>query len=660
MNIRTLHYVVLLLIILATSCQKQTDYLEEALQFAGTNRPELEKVLAHYSVHPADSLKYRAAVFLIENMPYHYSYSDTQLLNQYYDRVDSAIQSCRNDETQDVKIVLKDLFAESPFSRLKTVSDVKIITSQYLIDNIDASFYLWLNGEWAVHIGFDDFCEYLLPYKIAEYQILDEWKTYLKPEFSGDLNTLHYCDLYRNLAWKACETVNQKLKDQLNPQIVPNGENMISIGRLSTLIRMPMGVCEDYCIIASSVMRSKGIPAGTDFTPQWPFRSMGHSWNILLDNMGKNVIFEGGGPVPGSPHKKEHKMAKVFRRTYAINREWETLMQTEKHLPATFQKNRFFKDVTDEYMETQDVEISIPKEWKNRHRYAYLALFDNKNWVPVHYGKVSGDRVKFDKMGKMSMYLPVFYDEQGVRPFAEPFYIDYGGQVRRFEADTAHRQTVDVRRKYFIGSHCYGVGVRLPGGKFQAANRPDFSDAVTLYTIPGFTVQSGEVFLDTLQTPYRYWRYYSADERHNNLAELYFYGEGSEQPVYGKITGTNDSYNHQKGNEKEAVFDGNPLSYYDALTPSHSWVGMDFGGPVKIRKISYTPRSDGNDVTPGDIHELLYWDNHRWNSTGKRQATDIKLVYENLPSGTIYWIRNLSRGRDERIFSYENEKQIFW
>jgi hypothetical protein len=262
-------------------------------------------------------------------------------------------------------------------------------------------------------------------------------------------------------------------------------------------------------------------------------------------------------------------------------------------------------------------------------------------------------------MGKMSMYLPVFYDERGVRPFAAPFYIAYDGQVKRFVADSAHK-AIDIRRKYFIAGHCYGVGIRLLGGKFQAATRPDFNDAATLYTISDFTVQSGEVFLDSLQATYRYWRYYSADERHNNMAELYFYEEGNEQPTYGKIIGTDDSYNHLKRDDKESVFDGDPLTFYDALTPSDSWVGMDFGRPVKIVKISYTPRGDGNDITPGDTHELLYWDNHQWNSMGKRQATDIKLMYENLPSGTIYWIRNLSRGHNERIFSYENGKQVWW
>ena len=48
------------------ACAKKVDLLEQALRLAGDNRPELERVLAHYSQRPEDSLKLRAARFLIK------------------------------------------------------------------------------------------------------------------------------------------------------------------------------------------------------------------------------------------------------------------------------------------------------------------------------------------------------------------------------------------------------------------------------------------------------------------------------------------------------------------------------------------------------------------------------------------------------------------
>ena len=152
----------------------------------------------------------------------------------------------------------------------------------------------------------------------------------------------------------------------------------------------------------------------------------------------------------------------------------------------------------------------------------------------------------------------------------------------------------------------------------------------------------------------------SADSCYSNVAELYFYQAGNEKPVYGKIIGTTGSYNNHPTWTREAVFDDDPLTFFDAPTPCDAWVGLDFGEPVKIDHISYTPRGDGNDVTPGDTHELLYWCSGQWISLGKRVANDIVLVYEDVPVNTIYWIRNLSRGKDERIFTYENGEQVWW
>ena len=63
--------------------------LERALDMAGNNRHELETVLNHYRT---DSLKYQAAVFLIEHMPYQrgIAYEDTIRLYTYYKAISSS------------------------------------------------------------------------------------------------------------------------------------------------------------------------------------------------------------------------------------------------------------------------------------------------------------------------------------------------------------------------------------------------------------------------------------------------------------------------------------------------------------------------------------------------------------------------------------------
>ena len=262
-------------------------------------------------------------------------------------------------------------------------------------------------------------------------------------------------------------------------------------------------------------------------------------------------------------------------------------------------------------------------------------------------------------MGRDCVYLPVFYDQGRVIPISSPFRITALGEMKQHTISKDSTQTMALYRKYFIGPHCYGVAKRLCGGKFQVSNYADFRDSITIHTIPDYVIQSGEFEVKTNEK-YRYWRYFSAEDQYNNMAELYFYRNGTDQRLLGKIIGTSGTITNNDANLKEVVFDWDPLTYYDALTPSGSWVGLDFGEPVEIDRISYTPRGDGNDITPGDIHEFLYWGDDGWVSLGTQVANDIKLVYENIPKNTVYWVRNLSRGKDERIFTYENGKQIWW
>lgn len=82
--------------------------------------------------------------------------------------------------------------------------------------------------------------------------------------------------------------------------------------------------------------------------------------------------------------------------------------------------------------------------------------------------------------------------------------------------------------------------------------------------------------------------------------------------------------------------------------------------PVHIQRTVCLPRSDGNGIYPGHVYELLYHDLEGWCSLGEKVATDFYIEYDNVPSGALYWLRNLSGGVEERIFTWENGRQHFW
>ena len=644
-----------LLMVLLFSCRKEPDYLENALRFAGENRPELEKVLAHYSSDLNDSLKLKAAKFLIKNMPGHYSFKDTTLINNYYNQIDSILDVYK-DDPYNKEMVYIEKITNTGRLEISVVQDIHCITSEFLINNIDRSFHAWQQGEWASHINFDDFCEYILPYKEQEGQPLNNWRTDYA-DFCERLKYFKYCSQLANSSYHACEAVNSELIDRMNPKIITPDYSYLPIRKLSTLMKIPIGTCNDYSFIATSVMRAKGIPVVTDFTPQWPFRSLSHSWNVLLENTGLHIAFMGAETPLGVLHKKDHKMAKAYRKTYAINREIEQLNRSEKYVPKVLQ-NLFFKDVSDEYMVTKDIECRIKNKKSN---YAYLAVFNNKDWIPIQWGKVSGNRVVFKKMGKNIMYMPVIYERNTAIAFAEPFILTLKGEIQPILPDTSKKQTLTLLRKYPV-LYDYDVGMRMIGGQFQASDHPEFNNFVITHTIQEYGVNAKEVKLDLLPHRYRYWRYFSSDYLYSycNMAEIYFFEKDSIKPSYGKIIGSSGSYRQESGYTKEAVFDGDILTFFDAPEANGCWVGMDFGKAVEINRIIYTPRSDGNCIERGDEYELLFWFNHQWNSLGKKKAENVTLQFENCPMNALFLLRDLTKGKQERIFTYENEEQVWW
>jgi len=210
-------------------------------------------------------------------------YTNNSFNGYFFPFVDYVIKNLKNVNRKKTASIC--MTAQKSFQRFLCGQDI-------LIDNIDRSFDVWQNGNWATHVDFEDFCEYILPYKCIDGQTLDNWREYSKTAYGTGLDLLHYCALYKNLAFKACEIVNLKLNKQLNPQIVLQSASL-PVKRLRSAFHKPFGTCHDYGFIATAVLRAKGIPVTIDYTPQWPFRSMGHSWNVLLDNFGKNIIFVG-------------------------------------------------------------------------------------------------------------------------------------------------------------------------------------------------------------------------------------------------------------------------------------------------------------------------------------------------------------------------------
>lgn len=647
-------YLFILFIILFLACSQNQEevMLEQALQFAGPNRSELEKVLEHYA---DDSLKLEAAKFLIRNMPRHYSYVDTAIVVSYSRAVDSIIMSMRDIPHHVIRDSINAISRKMGIDRLKIVQDIHIIKANYLIRNIDDAFNTW-HGRWGQHLDFDRFCEMILPYKVEELQLLDDWRFRLKAFHSSNLSELEWCDVYRNSTLEAARMLTRNLSDYMHPNY--EGAIDFPIMKFEVNAKIPFGTCDYYAPIANAIFRSHGIPVVHDFTPHWACRRLGHSWNMMVAENGHNQTFNGVSSSPGDGHNLAEKMAKVYRHTYAANQELINLNRQEKYVPTLF-KNIFIKDVTHEYLGTVNVKVSVknrPKEC----RYAYLAIYGDNDWVPVAYGAINKKEVIFRNLGKNVLYVPFCYKENGLRKaVGDPFIVKPNGSLC-YLSTQKKRNTLLLKRKYPTLEYVYHWLHRLDSCEFQASNDANFENYYTIHRISDCHAIGYEIKVGDSIPACRYWRFMSSNEdTHGNVSELFFFDK-ENKPMKGEMIGTKGSWNNLEGYTLDRAFDGDILSFFDAPDGEIAWVGMDFGKPVFVDKLYYYARGDGNAIEPYDQYELFYWDQGQWKSKGKKIPKKPYVIFDNVPMGTIYLLRDITKGREERIFTYEKGQQVWW
>jgi hypothetical protein len=274
--------------------------------------------------------------------------------------------------------------------------------------------------------------------------------------------------------------------------------------------------------------------------------------------------------------------------------------------------------------------------------------------VPVHYGNIRNGEVTFTSMGRNIMYMAAFYEDGEVKPFGDPFCIEADGTVRDIVRNDQRTEAMKLLRKYpFMGKEDF-FNLRMSGGMFQGSNDADFAETSCFYTFEGVT--NGNWYEVEVQdsAAYRYLRYIGPPSSHCNINEMEFYDEQGEK-IEGTIIGT-------EGDPwalKEKAFDGDILTGFSSISPDGNWVGLKLRAPRKVSRIRFIGRNDGNGIEVGDNYELMCW-RDGWKTLGVQTASSNELIFDSVPSGGLYVLRNRTKGHEERIFTYENGEQVWW
>jgi hypothetical protein len=403
---------IILLIICAVPCAGFSPEIETVLKQAGNNRAELEKVLKRYGKTPADSLKLRAAEFLIANMPGKYA--------EYYDAPwnDVATALLRWTSSSNKQMVVDTYRLGKPVIK----EDVKYITADYLINNIELAFKVWQEQPWGKHIPFDVFCEEILPYRL-DVEPLENWREKALVSFA-DLNRSFKNDSTIT-AIEACSKVNDLLPRFRVDKDFP-------VMNYSQLMASTRGTCDAMAALAVFSMRALGIPVTLDFTQLWPNLGHGHSWNAVRDSAGRHLSFMGAESNPGVPHMGSvGTKNKVYRKTFSKR----PLPMNDKYLPQFFRDNII--DVSGEYEGFYKVNIPVKYPPGGQAGYAYLAGKHFAQWIIVEWGVVDGDTIRYALVGKQVQYLPVWYAAGRLKPAGDVFALDKDGKI--FSVSNEHK-----------------------------------------------------------------------------------------------------------------------------------------------------------------------------------------------------------------------------
>lgn len=653
---------IILSLLLTASCTQDSMYMHYALRAAGKNKSELKAVLRHYRTIDKDPEKLRAAKYLIANMPAHYSYRDTAAINSYYSKALEILGTGPSPDWQ--RDTLRQI-GDREYAGLtrNIISDVEVITADYLIYSIDRAFHEWRTRPWSRHLTYNEFQEWILPYKVTELQSFDAWRDTLPAHYTDSISTVPPDDVQRSSISGAIEIVRGEIHSKqsaIGHRVMWEDRGSIPMRSAATWVRMTYGSCLDYVTMGTAVFRSVGLPAAVDQVPSWGRNSEGHSWYVFLSDRGReeptiNSLIIGAG----MPFYTNERIPKVWRTTYTINRDMVKYRNTAKYV---YPFDLCQKDVTSHYTRTSDLEIETNRKQTAKlsdKKYVYIAMAvnaDGPQWKVLDFGTLRRGKARFKKMGREMLYIALGYDGRKLIPISRPFILHKSGEVEYIDNpddSDAKAISMDLRRKYYESYNVVNMRRRILGGKIQCSNRPDFKDAVTLYTI-----ESTEIpyYIElNAERAYRYWRYLSPDGSWGSISELSFYNEQKQ-----KLNGRGIA-NPEAGQDAiDRAYDGNLLSNFEINKPNGNWVGMDLGRPTNVRYASVSPRSDDNDICPGNEYELFSFDGQKWSSLGYQQADDNVLHYDEIPLNTLLWLRNYTQGNNERPFILRKSGDIEW
>lgn len=606
--------------------------VEHVLDFAGDNRDELEAVLDHYRDDPE---KLHAARLLIAEMEgaYYYDAPEVDSLRRMVRDVCTE-QACPDEET----IRRWEAFN---YKTLPKKYDAQTLTADCLIGQIESAFDSWRRWPWTKKYSYEDFCRYILPYRIGD-ETPDCWRDAYMEHLARVLDSLYT----GSDPMEAADTLLRYYYRLPHAYVVRFATP--HLGGLH-LLDCRAGGCREYTDFMVYMYRALGIPVVKDQFLCAPDFRHSHTWNALMDTTGHFIPVE----------------FMEARDTSDIRRHWQNRRNKGKVYrqhslrleSPDFPGNNYLEDVTDEYYPANRVEVPGVEGRGD----GVLAVFASEGWRTVGTYRKRWGKAVVENVQEEMIFQPLAVRDGKLRESGWPFFVR-DGQTEVLKPDTARRVRVRLVRKYPIGWRLAAKLDSIVGFTVEGSLAPDFRHAEHLGEVKGSCRETAGRCL-TFRPGYacRYVRVRPLSGSVVNLAELEFFADEARQEKlpYKVVSCGKPHYTVGTSYPATHLQDGDILTNY-VSSETDVPVVVDLGRPISLCAAVLTPRNDDNFVRRGETYELFYQDGPKgWTSLGRQVAAADWLEYDNVPGNALLWLRNLTKGREEQVFRWVDGRQVF-
>lgn len=653
------------------------------------NKWELYSTLAYYKYIDRDTLKYKAACFLIENMPYHYSHKrihkDNDTLKQWLRETDSIYYSIVKGYRMDnfpwdtlwhIKNARREIIEADtlpdPVIDYNMLCDIKELDFDFLTEHIDNAFRVWHESPFATNLTFEEFKEYILPYRSVEgYGFNETGKTYYdlfaKYVMSDSTADLRTTVQYYNAAINNLRDMNGKT-------------HRTRLAGVYDLYSRDFHGCVDVASYGCNILRACGLPVVVEHNICYRSLSGRHyHCSVYNDSTDTWQTFNAESSLPGDGDWAFAETANVYRSTYAAQKDTPPFLKAEGEYVPSILDDPCIKDVTAYLSKT--VSVTLPFHESTNSNLAYLATY-SRDWhgiIPVTWEVTDRSRseVTFSNAMPGLLYFPIYYPDEHCRTFGQPFYIEILDSVPVIreipyidDADTS-RTSVILTRKYPRKPNMRRVAEELVGGRFLGSRKGDFTDAVTLLDIKEPPQPALLTYPLSNVGHYKSYRFQTSKEHpHAHISMLEWltsesYGYSNTMlPMRRHVLSPSDTIavNSEKNlmrlmdAEKwddmswKAEYDGN----MQTAPSAYPNITLKLKEPQVVTHVRFSPKNADNGICAGDKYELRFWDNG-WHTCGTTKAKYEYLEFYNVHHGKLYWLVNLSQGKEEMPFVIDEQ-----